>query len=174
MTNPNIQLEIGDEIGFVILANDVDENDKIIYCRITEITERDGERAFLYQYPDGEISCAPLHSSRVKYFRLTRAAVVKTEHAPNLAICLSQRKDEFKKALRRANENEFDVYAGWDRDTFFVVNKDKNSEYRVEFETIDSKCFVECECKDFIFRKRICKHIAAALQETMFGINLAA
>jgi hypothetical protein len=174
MENQNIQLEIGDEIGFVIYASDVDSNDKIIYCAITEVTTRDGERAFFYQFPDGEISQVALHESRVKFFRVTRETVVKTEQAPNLAICLSDRKGEFKEALKRANENEFDVYAGWDRDTFFVVNKEKNSEYRVEFETIDGKCFVECECKDFMYRKRVCKHIAAALQETMFGINLAA
>jgi hypothetical protein len=75
--------------------------------------------------------------------------------------------------LKRGAESEMEVFAGWDKDTFFVVNHDKGNEYKVEFQTIENKVYAECECPDFIHRKRICKHISETLKETFFGIALA-
>lgn len=178
MTNQNIQLEIGDEIGFVQLKNDIDSIDEILFFPIVEISLIDGEKAYRYMYPDGEISRTAVRQSQLKHriIRINRymeTAAPTKGNSPNLAICLSDRKDEFKAALKRALDNEFTVYAGWDRDTFFARNESNGNEYRVEFETIDGKTFAECECKDFYYRKRICKHIAGVLQETIFGINLA-
>lgn len=175
MQNQNIQLNIGDEIGFVQLKNDVDSSDEVIFFPVVEICERDGETAYRYQYPDGQVSRSAIRQSELKshVIKIQRKTRRAAKHAPNLQICLSERKGEFKQALRRTIDTDFDVYAGWDRDTFFVVNKTKNSEYRVEFETLGGKVFAECECQDFLYRKRVCKHIAAVLQERMFGINLA-
>lgn len=175
MANQNIQLEIGDEIGFVQLKNDIDSVDEVIFFPVVEITSRDGERAYRYLYPDGQVSSAAIPQSRLSAYviRINRNVVIGKEKAANLQICLSERKAEFKEALKRGLDTDFVVYAGWDKDTFFVRNEEKNTEYRVEFETVEGRVFAECECKDFIFRKRVCKHIAAVLQETIFGISLA-
>lgn len=175
MQTQNIQLQIGDEIGFVQLSNDIDMPDRVIFFAVVEITTRNGERAYRYVYPDGQISASAIRQSELKnHVVRQRKAVPTPAPVPNLQICLNDRKDEFKKALKRGLDDEFDVYAGWDRDTFFVVNLTNASEYRVEFETVEGRLFAECECKDFVFRKHVCKHIAEVLQETLFGINLAA
>jgi len=171
------KLEIGDEIGFVTLAQNVDENDRVVFFPVVEVTSRDGERAYRYQYPDGNISGVAIKESNLDNYtiKIHRCEVIapQVENVPNLAICLNDRKDEFKSALKRGAEENLEVFAGWDRDTFHVVNKTNGSDYRVEFETVDGRIYAECECKDFIFRKRVCKHISATLQEQFFGISLA-
>jgi SWIM zinc finger len=97
---------------------------------------------------------------------------VQAKHSP-IAICLNDRKDEFKQALKSGLGNDLTVYAGWDRDTFFVTNLTNQTEYKVELETIDNRVFATCECKDFLFRKRFCKHLAEVLQEQFFGVSLS-
>lgn len=92
MKNTNIQLETGDEIGFVLLANDIDSNDKIIYCKIVEVTTRDGDRGFCYMFPDGEISSAAICEKDVKYYRITRETPLKTENAPH-SDCAERRRN---------------------------------------------------------------------------------
>lgn len=171
-TNP-MKLEIGDEIGFVSLAQNTDDKDRVVFFPVVEITTRDGERAYRYQYPDGQISASAIKESNLGHYsiRIHRCETIPAQS--NLAICLHDRKDEFRAAMKRGIDGNFEVFAGWDRDTFFVVNKDKNSEYRVEFETIEGKTYAQCECPDFIYRKRVCKHISYTLQEQFFGINLA-
>ena len=86
-------------------------------------------------------------------------------------ICLSDRQDEFTEALRRGFDDDLEVYEGWDKDIYFVVNNTKKSEYKVEFKTIDEKALVRCECQDFLRHRRICKHIAQKLVQTMYGFQ---
>jgi len=176
MNNQPTKLEIGDEIGFVTLAQNVDDNDKVIFFPVVGITTRDGERAYFYQYPDGQVSRVAIKESNLSNhtIRIHRAEVIAPlpTQAPNLAICLTDRKDEFRAALKRGSESDLEVFAGWDKDVFHVVNRDNKSDYRVEFEVMDGKLYSECDCKDFIYRKRVCKHISEVLQEQFFGVSL--
>lgn len=87
------------------------------------------------------------------------------------AICLSTRKAEFKSALKRGLENEFEVYPDFEPDTFVVVNRTKQTEYRVKLGTHDAKVFASCGCRDFEFRRHLCKHIAEVLQDNFFGVT---
>jgi hypothetical protein len=77
--------------------------------------------------------------------RIHRSEVIapKAQPVAGLGICLNERKDEFKSALKRGAESEMEVFAGWDKDTFFVVNHDKGNEYKVEFQTIENKVYAE-------------------------------
>lgn len=167
-----IKLEVGDQLGFVQLAQDIDSNDRVVFFPIVEVTTRDGERAYRYQYPDGQISRGAIKESNLDNYsiKINRAEVKPAPQIPNLAICLSDRKEEFKSALKRGVNNDFQVSNGWDKDTFFVRNQTNNSEYGVEFEAIDGKIYADCECPDALFRKRVCKHVAAVLEETFFGV----
>jgi hypothetical protein len=92
---------------------------------------------------------------------------------PNLAICLNDRQDEFTEAFKRGFNNEFLLLDGWDMDEFFVVNRTNKTEYKVQFSTVDGKCYAECDCPDFIHRKRICKHLSFAFVETFFKTEVA-
>ena len=86
-------------------------------------------------------------------------------------ICLSDRKTEFRAAFKRGLENDFEVYPDFEPDTFVVVNRTKQSEYRVRFETrADGKTYAMCACRDFEFRKHVCKHQAEVLQDMFFGV----
>jgi hypothetical protein len=95
-------------------------------------------------------------------------------------ICLTDRQDEFQAALGRGFDEDFEVYDGWDTGEFFVINQTKKNEfamassevtyeYKVEIITIDEKLYGECECRDFIWRKRLCKHLSQVLLGKMFG-----
>lgn len=175
MNNQNqIQLNIGDQIGFVSLAQDVDSNDNVVFFAVVEITNLDGERAYRYQYPDGQISRRTIKQSELGHYtlRINRLQTIAPKPEPQ-GICLHDRKDEFRSALKRGADNNLEVFAGWDKDTFFVVNQSNGTEYGINFETVDGKVYAECDCPDFIHRKRICKHIAETLKETYFGIGLA-
>ncbi|HEX8289807.1 MAG TPA: SWIM zinc finger family protein [Pyrinomonadaceae bacterium] len=161
----NTQLNIGDKIGFVTLSNDTDGADKVIFFSICEVTTRDGERAYRYQYPDGEISRSAIRESEV-----FSSHVIKIERMNPKMICLHDRdRSEIKAALKRGFENEFEVFADWDRDSFVIVNHTNQTEYRVKLTTSGGRTFSECSCKDFIYRKHVCKHIAEVLQFTLFG-----
>lgn len=164
MAQQNNQLNIGDKIGFVRLANGIDESDSVNFYPIVEITERDGERAYLYAYPDGTVSRAAICHSWLS------SHLYRIERINSRMICLSDRSpSEIKAALKRGFENDLEVYADWDRDHFVVVNKTKNTEYRVRLETIAGKVFAECSCPDFKYRKNFCKHQAEVLQFTLFS-----
>lgn len=170
MNNQPTKLEIGDEIGFVTLAQNVDNNDRVIFFPVVEVTTRDGERAYFYQYPDGQVSGVAIKESNLSNYtiKIHRAEVIAPAHTPNLSICLHDRQSEFTEAFKRGMTNEFEIQDGWDADTFFVTNRTNNSEYRIQFETIDGKTYAECECRDFIYRKRICKHLSFAFVEIYF------
>lgn len=169
MTNQNIQLNIGDKIGFVRLAADVDGADIVTFYPVAEICERDGERAYRYEFPNGEKSSAAVRSSDLA------SHVIRFERLPGDAmICLSDRRDEFKAALKRSFENDLEVFADWDRDSFVVVNKTKKTEYPVKLETINGLVYASCGCKDFEYRRHVCKHIAETLSYTMFSTGAAA
>lgn len=156
-------LNIGDKIGFVILAQDIDDNDKTIFLPVIEICERDGERAYRYQFPDGSVSRSTIRQSDLAGFALQIEAQINPK-----MICLSERKSEFKEALQRGKDNHFEVFADWERDSFVVVNEDNGSEYRVKLETDRERLFGQCDCQDFNYRKRICKHLSEVLTFALF------
>ncbi|MBS3915571.1 MAG: SWIM zinc finger family protein [Bacteroidetes bacterium] len=168
------KLEIGDEIGFVTLAQNVDDKDRVVFFPVVEVTTRDGERAYRYLYPDGQVSASAIKESNLDNYtiKIHRCEVIapQVENVPNLAICLNDRKDEFRGALKRGMDNDLQVSDGWDKDSFFVTNRTNKSEYRVEFEAVDGRVYADCECADALYRKRICKHIAAVLEDNFFGV----
>jgi hypothetical protein len=83
-------------------------------------------------------------------------------------LCLSDRKVEFKEASERADKSELYVFSDAP-DQFGVVNGETNMHYRVNLKTQDAKFYADCECADFTYRRRLCKHIAAVLSEILFG-----
>lgn len=85
-------------------------------------------------------------------------------------ICLSERKAEFVEATLRGKDNQLEVYAGWDKDTFVVVNRDNSAEYEVRLETRDGRTFADCTCKDFEFRRRFCKHQSAVMVDLLLSV----
>lgn len=170
MNAQNITLNIGDEIGFVNLAQNIDENDKTVFFPVVEITRRDGERAYRYMYPDGEISRSAVKGSQLANYslRINKPAV---EAAPvSKMISLTERKSEFLEAMKRGQENRLEVFNGWDRDTFHVKNHDSEKEYKVVLKTTGGETSACCDCADFKFRRRLCKHISAVLSNAVFGL----
>lgn len=83
-------------------------------------------------------------------------------------ICLTDRKVEFKAASERADKGELFVFCDAP-DRFGVVNGESKNHYKVNLKTIDGKIYSDCECADFTYRRRVCKHIAAVLSEILFG-----
>lgn len=170
MTQQNIQLNIGDKIGFVIMANDIDSNDETLFFPVVKVTEVDGERAYYYQYPDGSVSRSAIRQSYLV------GHPVQIESEPLIAvndpmINLSERKGEFREALERGKDSRLNVFQDWERDSFAVVNKDGGSEYRIKLESRKDQLFGECECGDFKFRRRICKHLSEVLTFTLFNVE---
>lgn len=166
MNNQNIQLNIGDKIGFVIYAAGLDGNDKTLFFPVVEITERDGERAYFYEYPDGSRSSAAICQSHL----VGHALEIEPRGDPKM-ICLSDRKAEFRSAMKRGQNHDLQVYPDFEKDSFIVVNRTNETKYPVRFETrADRKNYVFCGCKDFQYKKRLCKHAAEVLQDTFFGV----
>ena len=107
------------------------------------MTPPDGERAYHYEFPNGEIFRAAIRQSDLA----SHVVQIEAQISPKM-ICLSERRDEFREALRCGKDNRFDVYADWNTDAF-VVNQDNKAEYRVKLETHQKQLFVECEYPDF-------------------------
>lgn len=169
--NQNIILNVGDEIGFVQTASSIDSNDTVVFFPVVEITERDGERAYLYAYPDGEVCRAAIRQSQLSSHVIKVRRVVQiTPAAQTEMICLSERRREFIDAMTRAENSDLEVFNDWEKDCFVVVNHDNNKEYKVNFRTETGRLFSDCECADFVYRKRVCKHISAVLTYTLFGL----
>ena len=145
--------------------------------RVMIFTGYDGTQLFINN-PEGDniyahkVSGDPMERAREVIAqnmpaKVSVAAPVKTDRM----ICLSDRKAEFKQAMKRGLENDLEVYPDFEPDTFVVVNRTKKSEYRVRCETrADGKTYTECACRDFEFRKHICKHQAEVLQDIFFGV----
>ena len=162
----NIELNIGDKIGFVNLAGNIDATDNVNFFPVVEVTTRDGERAYKYEFPNGEVSRAAIRQSDLAY----HSVELQQPTDPKM-ICLNSRKEEFKSALKRGLENDLQVYPDFEKDAFVVVNRTNNTEYKVRFETCaGAKLFTVCSCKDFEYRKHLCKHIAEVLQDAFFGV----
>lgn len=157
-------LSIGDKIGFVTIGANIEDADAINFYAVVEITTRDGERAYKYAFPDGTVSSAAFAHSRLD------SHMIRIERRPDKRmICLTdQPRAVVQGALKRSFENEFEVFGDWYRDTYVVVNKTKNTEYRVELETIGKKAYASCTCKDFQYRKQACKHVMEVMQFTFF------
>jgi hypothetical protein len=83
-------------------------------------------------------------------------------------LCLTDRKQEFKQASDRADQSELYVFCDAP-DNYGVVNGKSKVNYNVNLKTVDGRIFADCECGDFVFRNRVCKHIAAVIDELLFG-----
>lgn len=171
MNNQIPELNIGDKIGFTLLANGKDSSDQVLFFPIVEITERDGMRAYRYEFPDGSRSMAAIRQSDLAGHALEIQPRVDTK-----MLCLSERKSEFRDALLRGKDNRFEVYADWDKDAFVVVNLDNKNEYRVKLQSHQEKLFGSCECPDFIYKKkenkRMCKHLAEVLANALLTVKI--
>jgi hypothetical protein len=106
--------------------------------------------------------------------RAETGAPVQPAPVSSRRITLNDRKEEFWQAAMRSIDQNFVVYEDWDFGSFVVVNKTNQTEYRVELEAIGDRSYVSCNCKDYSFRKHICKHIVQVLQARMFGLVQAA
>lgn len=83
-------------------------------------------------------------------------------------VCLTDRKKEFKLASERAEQSELFVFCDAP-DRYDVVNGETKVNYGVNLKTNEGRIYADCECGDFVFRKRLCKHIAAVIDEILFG-----
>lgn len=129
------------------------------------INDPSGQNIYAHRVSGDAIERAKEIIGRETNFATTAAAPT-----ADRMICLSDRKGEFAEALARAGKSDLEVFADWERDTFVVVNNDKANEYKVIFETrADGKLYGDCECGDFTYRKRICKHIGEVLAESLFS-----
>lgn len=132
----------------------------------------DGTQLFISN-PEG----FQIYAHRVSGDAMERAKAIIALETPEVIesvdkmICLSARKEEFQSAMLRGLENNLVVERDTERDSFFVVNTTKSTDYRVRLETRDGLAHAECECADFQNRRRICKHISEVLQESFFGVT---
>ena len=83
-------------------------------------------------------------------------------------LCLSERKKEFKQASERAEKSELYVFCDAP-DRYDVVNGESRVNYGVNLKTNEGRIYADCECADFVYRRRLCKHIAAVIDEILFG-----
>ena|SRR5215213_4778515 len=83
-------------------------------------------------------------------------------------LCLTDRRMEFRKAVERAEKSE--LYVFYDApDRFGVVNGESKVNYNVNVKSSGGRIYADCECADFVYRKRLCKHIAKVVDEILFG-----
>jgi len=96
--------------------------------------------------------------------------IVNNEHLlfDSEMLCLTDRKQEFKLASERAEKSELYVFCDAP-DRYDVVNGESKLHYGVNLKTSDGRIYADCECADFVYRKRLCKHIAAVIDEILFG-----
>jgi hypothetical protein len=173
MKNQDIQLEIGDEIGFVILAKDIDSNDEIVWFPVVEITTRDNERAYRYMYPDGNVSGSAIKQSQLKYKSLrinSQTAPAAVQPDTSNMVCLNDRTQEHLEALARGEKSKLEVFNAWDKNSFAVKNHDTRKEYNVNFVCEGDKVYSSCDCADFTYRHRVCKHISAVLHDALLSM----
>lgn len=83
-------------------------------------------------------------------------------------LCLTDRRQEFRQASVRAEQSELYVFCEAP-DRYGVVNGESKVNYGVNLKTTDGRIYADCECADFVYRKRLCKHIAAVVDEILFG-----
>jgi hypothetical protein len=164
MSNQNLKLKVGDEIGFTILAGGLDYEDRTIFLPVVEVSTVKGERVYKCRFPDGEIQRAGLpHSALAGH-----AVKIKPQNTAGMIPLKLEKMSEFAEAVKRGADSSLVVYGDWERDTYVVVNKDSLRQYRVNLQTVDSTTHADCDCPDFIYRERICKHIASVLTGCMF------
>lgn len=94
--------------------------------------------------------------------------LIKTTAATGEMISLAGRKLEFKAASERADASELYVFNDGP-DVFGVVNGETKQHYSVLLKTVSGQLCASCECPDYLYRKRVCKHIAAVISESLFG-----
>ena len=148
--------------------------------RVMVFTGYDGTQLFI-NHPTGhniyahKVSGDPMERARNVIAMDCGAAPEVISQPADKMICLSDRRVEFCEALLRGKNSRLEVYADWDKDAFVVVNGDNKNEYRVHLESRhEGKLFAECECPDFEFRKRACKHISEVLVFALFNTGISA
>ena len=145
--------------------------------RVMIFTGYDGTQLFINN-PEGDniyahkVSGDPMERAREVIAQNMPAAPTAAKVSANKMICLSNRRQEFTEALNRGKDNRFDVFADWDKDAFVVVNLGNRAEYRVKLETQNGALHASCECPDFGFKKRICKHIGEVLTNALFNASV--
>jgi hypothetical protein len=83
-------------------------------------------------------------------------------------LCLTDRRREFKQASERASNSDLCVFCDAP-DRYVVVNGESKVNYGVNLKTADGRIYADCDCADFVYRRRLCKHIAAVIDEILFG-----
>jgi hypothetical protein len=83
-------------------------------------------------------------------------------------LCLTDRKQEFKQASERASNSDLCVFCDAP-DRYVVVNSKSQVNYGVNLKTVNGRIYADCDCADFVYRRRLCKHIAAVIDEILFG-----
>ncbi len=174
MNNQTIQLNIGDEIGFVTLGTTADDADKVIFFPVAEITRRDGQRAYRYMYPDGEISSAAIRESELSshVVKIRQTTIETNRPVADRMLNLSERRTEFVEALNRGKNSNLVIFNDFEKDAFAVVNRDNRAEYQVHLKTVGGNLHADCDCPDFIYRKRVCKHIGGVLVDALFAAHV--
>lgn len=114
---------------------------------------------------------AVIHTLKAEYRLWFESEPARSARSSGEMISLSNRKKEFFEAVKRGENSNLEVFEAWDMDSFVVVNRDNKNEYRVNLKHVDEMILADCECADFTFRGRVCKHIGAVLVDRLFGLS---
>jgi hypothetical protein len=144
--------------------------------RVMIFTGFDGTQLFI-NHPDGH----NIYAHRVAGDAMERAKVIIAANTliasdepakDDRMICINVRRAEFSDAIVRGKNSRLEVFEDWDKDAFVVVNSDNKAEYRVHLESRDGQLFCSCECPDFFYRKRVCKHVGEVLTHCLFSVGV--
>lgn len=96
---------------------------------------------------------------------LKEIKIVHNEDATEtVAILLNDRVTEILEACVRFAGNQFETTVGPEKNSFYVLNRTKETQYLVSIDTdAEQNATATCTCPDFIHRSRVCKHIIAVL-----------
>lgn len=153
-------LKLGDLIGMNV---DDEDGTDTVWTPVVDLIVIGGETAYICEAPGRKPK-----RRKIPHSVLAAYPVRRIEARNDGKICLTDRKEEFAAAITRGDASNLEVFAGWEPDAFFVKNHDSGKEYRVTLANEDGNVVAECECRDFINRQRICKHITKAIMFGMF------
>lgn len=131
---------------------------KIGGFKVEVFTGYDGVQLFITDATGIEIyahrvSSDPIERAQEVIARETGAATVAAprpvQSIKSNRICLTERQEEFAKAIQRGLTNKFEVWEDFDFGDFVCVNKTNRTEYRVKLETVDGRTYSGCECPDW-------------------------
>jgi len=61
-------LHTGDEIGITNLADGIDDSDATNWYKVAEVTERDGQRAYIIEWSDGSRAMSAIRHSQLQHY----------------------------------------------------------------------------------------------------------